>query len=151
MALAYRRQSIVEIFHAHLQTRQKPHPPGLRSASVSEPVESGQAQHRFASWSTATPLSNTCSTNGNGRPSRPLQGSFTIDRMPAAPSGQTEVSAHGDLLPDLTVRVPKVDGLGASEMSGIQFAALYEAPSQAIPDTYGCVGGNSEAGENGRD
>lgn len=61
MALAYCRPSIVEIFQAHLQARQKPHPPGLRSASVSEPEQSGQAQHPFASWSTATTLSNTCS------------------------------------------------------------------------------------------
>jgi len=67
MALAYRRPSIVEIFQAHLQTLQKPHPPGLRSASVSDPVQSGQAQQRFASWSRATALSNTCSTNGNRR------------------------------------------------------------------------------------
>jgi hypothetical protein len=48
MALAYRFPSIVEIFHAHLQTRQKPHPPGLRSASVSDPAQFGQAQQRFA-------------------------------------------------------------------------------------------------------
>ena len=67
MALAYRRPSIVVIFQAHLQTLQKPHPPGLRSASVSDPVQSGQAQQRFASWSRATALSNTCSTNGNRR------------------------------------------------------------------------------------
>jgi len=42
MALAYRRPSIVEIFQAHLQARQKPHPPGLRSLSVSDPVQRGQ-------------------------------------------------------------------------------------------------------------
>jgi hypothetical protein len=65
MALAYRRPSIVEIFHAHRQTRQKPHPPGLRSASVSNPVHSGQAQRRLASWSMAVLLSNTCSADGN--------------------------------------------------------------------------------------
>jgi len=65
MALAYCRPSIVEIFHAHRQTRQKPHPPGLRSGSVRDPVHSGQAQRRFASWSTARALSNTCSTDRN--------------------------------------------------------------------------------------
>jgi hypothetical protein len=67
MALAYRRPSIVEIFQAHLQTLQNPHPPGLRSASVSDPVQSGQAQQCLASWSTAIGLSNTCSTNGTRR------------------------------------------------------------------------------------
>jgi hypothetical protein len=61
MALAYRLPSIVEIFHAHLQTRQKPHPPGLRTASVNEPEQSWQAQHRVVSRSTARALSNTCS------------------------------------------------------------------------------------------
>ncbi len=62
MALAYLRLSIVEIFHAHLQMRQKPHPPGLRSGSVSDPLQSLQAQRRFSSWSRASALSNTCST-----------------------------------------------------------------------------------------
>jgi len=79
MAVAYRRPSIVDIFHAHRQTRQKPHLPGLRSDSVRDPIHSGQAQRRFASLSMARALSNTCSTNGNRHQARLIECSITID------------------------------------------------------------------------
>jgi hypothetical protein len=47
MALAYLRLSIVEIFHAHLQMRQKPHPPGLRSDSVERSAAVGAGAASF--------------------------------------------------------------------------------------------------------
>jgi integrase len=51
---------MVETFHAHRHTRQKPQPPGLRSASVRDPLQPWQAQPCFVRFSTAAALSNTC-------------------------------------------------------------------------------------------
>src|SRR6267143_5228561 len=44
MAVAYTWRSIVDTFHAHRQTRQNRHPPGLREASVKAPLQFLQAQ-----------------------------------------------------------------------------------------------------------
>jgi hypothetical protein len=41
---AYLWPSMVEIFHAHRQSRQNPQPPGLKAGSVSLPVQPAQAQ-----------------------------------------------------------------------------------------------------------
>jgi hypothetical protein len=45
---------------------------------VSDPVQSGQAQRRFSSWSIAGALSNTCSANGSLTASSSGGASITI-------------------------------------------------------------------------
>jgi hypothetical protein len=55
---AYRWPSMIEVFHAHRHSRQKPQPLGLRVASVRRPWQPEHAQIPDLICSSALPLSN---------------------------------------------------------------------------------------------